>query len=187
MADKQSPDQHDRGMRLAEMTTSERTRQTPPERNQECMMRFAKLVRTRRRYRDLGSHIHQRARGGDQRGGRRQFHGTGQGDCRRVQGEDRSRRRAELWRQRSVLHPDHARRAVSGLSLGRRRPPEEAGRRRLGGAGQPLHLCDRQARVVEQDAWPRDGRRDARRPQPLQNCRSAIRSRHPMARRPSRR
>ena len=36
--------------------------------------------------------------------------------------------------------------------------PKKAGRRRLRRRRQPLHLCGRQARAVEQDPGPRDGR-----------------------------
>ncbi len=46
---------------------------------------------------------------------------------------------------------------------------EEARRRRPRGRRQPLHLCDRQARAVEQDAELREGRGDAARRQVRQD------------------
>ncbi len=69
--------------------------------------------------------------------------------------------RAELRRQRAVLYPDHARRAVPGVPVGRRFAAEKTRRGRPGGARQPLYLCHRQAGALEQVTRCRKRRGDA--------------------------
>ena len=126
--------------------------------------------------------------GRDQCRRRGEFHRCGEGDRRRLQGEDRPRGGPEL----RLLRPASTRRSRRSapfkvfLSADDERP-KKAVDEGFGVAVEPLHLCDRQDRAVERRSGRRKGRGDAERQRVSTKSRSPIRPPRPMAPPPSRR